>query len=119
MKSVLILANLWCIGYGYRVAGFSRSGVDGGGGSFCIGSASCPGHDSIHTVSVLGDGGCGIRRRDRNRSGLMMFDAVHKYGRRLCGSLHGNNINGMSTIRVRVVILCESPLVCCYGWDHT
>ncbi len=90
MKSVFVLTNLWCISYGFRVAGFSRSGVDGGGGSFGIGVASCPGHDSIRAASALGGGWCGGRKGERNKSGSMMFSAVHKYGIGLLGRFHSN-----------------------------
>ncbi len=104
MKSVFVLANLWCIGYGYRVAGFSRPGVDGGGGSFGVGVASCPGHDSIHAASALGGRGHGIRRRERNKSGSMMLGVVHKYGLGLRGNPN-SNLNGMCVRRV----FCVNP----------
>ncbi len=97
MKSVFVLTNLWCISYGFRVQGFSRPGVDGG--SFGIGVASCPGHDSVCAVPALGGGWRGgVRKRERNSNGLMMFSAVHKYGIGLLGKLNRNSNMGHARI---------------------
>ncbi len=104
MKPVFVLVNLWCIGYGYRAVGFSRPGVDGGGGALSIGVGNCPGHDSIHAAPALGGGGRSVRRRERNKSGSMILSAVHKYGLGLWGNPN-SIVNGMCVRRV----FCVNP----------